>query len=384
MAIISTALAICFIVCHGGPADHFATFAQVLNEQGYAVHIYACGPALKRLEERGIQGVTPFSLEGLSFEEKEQLAAQIAQQISQLCAQGGTVFTDLGHPFDSQLQQALAIHAPQALRYAYYDNPEAYVPGGYSLTAADVMLAADKVAFANSHLACQPLYRVPGEEIPLDCRRRVAIGYYLIERAQQLVERRSKEHPKMRSDLLALAEGTSEVVVYFGANNEEYFDRAFPAFLDLLSASSADLSHLLIVIQQHPGARAENRDGQMVQAWTAQQRENYRAPTLIISPFTQEQAQLGADAIAYFQTSLAPQLALMNLPLFQIGDTAYPDLLVSNGWALSVTSTQELIACFDVQGPWPTVSVESLSYALGVEPDWQERLLQLVSASRSE
>lgn len=37
--------AIIFVCCHGGPADHFATFSESLTKDGYDVQIYASGPA---------------------------------------------------------------------------------------------------------------------------------------------------------------------------------------------------------------------------------------------------------------------------------------------------------------------------------------------------
>jgi hypothetical protein len=47
---ISISIAVCLIACHGAPADHFATYAEVLIKQGYDVKIYATGPALKNFQ----------------------------------------------------------------------------------------------------------------------------------------------------------------------------------------------------------------------------------------------------------------------------------------------------------------------------------------------
>ena len=52
MAVFMSKAAVCFIACHGGPADHFATYAEALTKQGYDVQIHATGPALKKLQER--------------------------------------------------------------------------------------------------------------------------------------------------------------------------------------------------------------------------------------------------------------------------------------------------------------------------------------------
>ncbi len=45
---------ICLFAFHGGPADHFATFAENLTENGYEVQIFASGPALQKFQSRGI------------------------------------------------------------------------------------------------------------------------------------------------------------------------------------------------------------------------------------------------------------------------------------------------------------------------------------------
>lgn len=52
------ALPICFITGHLGPADHFATFAEHLSKKA-TIEIYATGPALKKFQERGRNGLSP-------------------------------------------------------------------------------------------------------------------------------------------------------------------------------------------------------------------------------------------------------------------------------------------------------------------------------------
>lgn len=135
-------LTICFIVCHGGPAEHFAAFVEGLSARGKRVEVYASGPAVKKLQERNIVH-HPFWVDGLSAEEQDVLAKQIAQT----CRAASLVITDVGHPFDLKIHEALAREIIPIKHFAYYDNPEPYVPGGYSKIAAKVMLAADAVYF---------------------------------------------------------------------------------------------------------------------------------------------------------------------------------------------------------------------------------------------
>ena len=68
---------VCFVACHGGPADHFSTFAEELVKIGHQVKIYAAGPALKKFQDRHIERVTPFSLENIS---EEAAAIEVARK----------------------------------------------------------------------------------------------------------------------------------------------------------------------------------------------------------------------------------------------------------------------------------------------------------------
>ena len=265
------------VACHINPVDHFSNYIGNMDKSKF--HIYATGPALKKFEERKIEVASPFSLDQLTDAEQEDLAVQIAKA----CAAASAVLTDSGHPFDIKLQKALAIYAPNVARLCYYDNPEAEVPGGYSKVAAEVMLAADKVLFANANLATKPLYSEPGKEVDLGNKPRIGIGYYPLDSAEKIAERRKLERIPLRKKLLAakgLSDKGQKILVYFGGNNEKYFHEAFPSFLSFLSLAKdqADLSDSIILLQQHPGAKAKNLDGLMVSTWMERNRDSKKAP----------------------------------------------------------------------------------------------------------
>lgn len=105
---------LCLIVCHEGPADHFAAYAKVLTQRGYEVRVYAAGSASKKLHERGIEVAYPFCLDDLTQDEEEHLASEIAKT----CSTASMVITDVGHTFDIRLQTALSNHATRAIRLA--------------------------------------------------------------------------------------------------------------------------------------------------------------------------------------------------------------------------------------------------------------------------
>lgn len=345
---MSILAAVCFVVCHGGPADHFATFAEKVPE----VEIYASGPALDKLKERGISVQHPFSLKDLSHEQEDQLAEQIAKT----CAAASIVMTDVGHAFDIKVQKALSKYAPQVVRMAYYDNPESYVPGGYSEVAKEVMSAAQKVLFANSHLVT---------EIPVKGVESVGLGYYPLGPAEKIAARRQSDRLKLREQFFlkkGLKDRGQKIFVYCGGNNEEYFTKAFPAFVSFLK--EIDMSDSVILLQQHPGAKAKNRDGELFP----------KNPQLFVSDLSTEEAQVVADGVMYYQTSMGPQFVLAGIPVIQVGHEKYRDLLVRKGLCSSVTSAKELqVALNEIQRD-SIPSKELISEGLGLKPNWPEIL----------
>lgn len=358
------AAAISFVVCHGGPADHFAAFAENLAKDGEEIEIYASGPALKKMEDHSIAVKFPFSID------KEEDA--LAEQIAKSCSTAKVVVTDVGHPFDIKIQKALALYAPQVLRIAYYDNPEPYVPGGYSSVAAEVMQAAQKVLFANSKLAQAAIFQFPGQEIDLGGRKKVGVGYYPIHEAEKIAQRRSEEKPSLRQTVFqknGLIDKGQKVLVYFGGNNEEYFSKALPAFLSLLE--QADFSNLVVVLQQHPGAKAKNIDKSLVEGWT----RKHPTPKIIISDFHSNDAQTVADGALYYQTSMGPQFVLAGIPTIQIGHETYDDILVRNKLSPSVTKVDQLVSIIgSLNQTKKEVPREAVFEGLGLKNDWLQTL----------
>lgn len=372
---LSTAT-VCFIACHGGPADHFATFAQELDTN---VKIFAAGPALKKLQERATEGVSPFFLDNLQPDEEDELADQMAR----ICTKASLVLIDVGHAFDIKIQKALTAHAVPHL--AYYDNPEPFVPGGYSRIAAQVMEEADGILFANENLAKETIYSEIGKEVDFGSKKRFGIGYYPVEQAKQIAERREREVGNERSLFFTkngIKDKGQKIFVYFGGNNEVYFSKAFPAFLSILAESSykVDLSNLVIVIQQHPGAIKENQDGKQLAAWLENFGENPEVPKIILSDFSSDKAQVIADAAFYYQTSMGPQFVLAGIPVVQIGHDNYEDILVRNDLASRVTCAKQFVNIIEDLDRKDKPQEDLLS-KLGIREDWAEVLLKVIKES---
>ncbi len=366
--------AVCIIACHAGPADHFATYTEELSKQGFDVQIHASGPALKKFQERRIEVKSSFSLDHLTPEEESRLATRIAKT----CSVASIVITDVGHAFDVKIQRELTIHATKVARFAYYDNPEPFVPGGYSSNAAEVMLAAEGLLFANEKLAKAKIYSQVGKEVDFASRTRIGIGYYPVIQAEKIAERRKSEHESVRSALLL--QNGEKVWVYFGGNNDEYFTKAFPAFLSFLAQASEqiDLSNLVVVVQQHPGAKQKNQDGTLVFAWLEEFGGKVKMPKIILSDFSSDQAQVLADAAFYYQTSMGPQFVLAGIPTVQIGHETYEDILVRNQLAPSVTSAAQLAQVSKTLEKTSDKPKDLILSSLGIREEWSQILVNAI------
>jgi len=369
---MSLSAVVCFVACHGGPADHFATFAEALVEKGYTVQIHATGSALNKLKDREI---TPFSLD-----EKDAAIA-----VAKRCAEAAVVITDVGHAFDIPLQKALADYAPNAVRFAYYDNPEPYVPGGYSAVAAKVMTAAQRVLFANANLVKTPIYEAPGQEVLLATEKRIGLGYYPISQAEKIAKRRASDHKQIRTQLFSkysLQDQGEKVLVYAGGNNDEYFSKAFPAFLQFLgeAAKKTDLSNFVVVLQQHPGAKEKNLDTTLALQWLDQQGQKTGVPRFFISELNSDDAQVVADGMLYYQTSMGPQFVLAGIPTIQVGHNIYEDILVKNALcSVAIDANEFLHAVTHLQRDVEVESgYEAIKQGLGISSDWADRLEQAI------
>jgi len=374
--------AVYLIACHGGPADHFAAFTEYLTQEGIKVEIFASGVALKKFKDRGIEVQHPFSAEQTSLEEEEDI---LAEQIAKMCSSAQVVITDVGHRFAVQLQKALSFYAPHIPRLAYYDNPEPYVPGGYSEFATEAMLATQGILFANTHLVTAPLFQEPGKEIDFGSRKKIGIGYYPFQQAEKIIQQRKTEHVRMREQFFLennLEDMGQKLLVYFGGNNTEYFDKAFPAFLSLLEESikQSDLSNFVFVIQQHPGAKHQNLDGNSLTAWIKQQPETQNSPKTILSHFSSEIAQVIADAALYFQTSMGPQFVLAGIPTAQIGHATFYDVLVSHQLCPSVTHVDHFVQVINnLTDQKQEIPREIIFDKLGIKENWQNLFAEAIA-----
>jgi hypothetical protein len=367
-----SAKVICFVACHGGPADHFSVFSEKLIQEGCTVQVYAADSMVKKFQDRNIPA-TSFHLEGITSVEEEVLAKKIAES----CKKAFVLLTDVGHSFDERLQKALQEKAPEVLRLSYYDNSEPEVPGGYSEIAAKVMKASQGVLFANAHLATSPLYQGKGKQIELPLEKRVGVGYYPIAQAEKIAKRRQKEKASLKSQFFkkqGIVEKDQKVFVYFGGNNEEYFKSAFPSFLNFLSQSmkKEDLSNQVMVLQQHPGAKILGRDRKLLELWLNTHEKDGKAPRIVLSQDSTEDMQVLADAALYYQTSMGPIFALAGIPIIQVAHETYLDVLVRGKLCPSVTNASEFFKAISEISPQKLSKEKEqvILQSLGLQENW--------------
>lgn len=363
------------IACHGGPADHFAIYANDLKKE-YDVQVYTTDNFTQKFEEQGIKIHYVFSLKDLSSEEEDKLAEKIAKA----CSKASVIMTDVGHLFDIKVQKALATHVSKIRRLAYYDNPEPFVPGGYSSVAAEVMKYAHGILFANATLTNATIYSEVEKKVDFGNKERVGIGYYPVQQAEKIGKRRQLEHDSMRTEFLekhGIKDNGQKIWVYFGGNNEVYFSEAFPAFLSFLPflSEQVDLTDVVIIIQQHPGAKEKNLDGKQVSTWLDTYGNEKGMPTIVISDFLSDKAQIIGDVALYYQTSMGPLFVLAGIPTIQIGHEVYEDILVRNELAPTVTNAIQFAKVINnEEGMKKNLSKELILKGLGIKEDWLETL----------
>jgi hypothetical protein len=354
----------CIVASHGGPAAQMAASARDPD-------VYALGEALKKFQ--AVESITKVT--DISKIDESERATTIAKLNSKMKA----VLVDGGHEFSYKVLLAFKEHAPHVTRILYYDNPDAYVPGGWSKWMAKSISVAQKVLFANASLTAATIYETKApfdaedKTISLDHVTKEATGYYAIDVAEKVALRRIAEYKR--------TDGVIQIG-YAGGNNEECFTKAFPAMLQIFSKAmkNKDLSNVKIFIHQHPGAVKENRDGKMVEQWKEINKENAPEITFITTAAEKEDGQVSADVMLYFQTSMAPQFVLAGIPTAQIGHVVFEDCIVSSGCVEIVTNQNQFLNLLQKieRSEFKAPSKDRIKEAVGYREDYKNRFQKAI------
>jgi hypothetical protein len=377
---------LCFIVCDSGPATHFLEFAKILIPQGkLRIYIYASGSALSKLKDLPLpDGIRlfPFISDELTIDKEQNLAVEL---LNNCIIQGAqTIIVDIANKFNIKLQSAfneLDIALQNIRFWCYYDNPEEYVPGGYSIKSGEMIKLSQNILFANMNLVKNDsnIFSLPDVTINLHGKNIQGIGYYPIETAERLQKRRGIEREILRSKYDW--NNIKYLFVYFGGNNKAYYEQAFPIFLSSLSQIDKQLlEDIVFLIHQHPAAKHQNQDGLLFQTWLSKN-THIRAA---LSQLTSDEAQVIADGVLYYQTSMAPQFALIGLPIMQVGHEVYEDILVKHSLCETATNSHQFTNGLKILKNKSHLSNEKkqLIYdAIGYKSDWSQNLYNAISKS---
>jgi hypothetical protein len=346
-----SSIVVVFISCTGAPADHFSEMGKKLPN---SVFCSALGSATNKFIENGTALEVIFDLKNKQ---------NALDRIIEVAKQAHVVITDVGNEFSGEILDQIQSEAPSVVRITWYDNPESLVPG-YSTTASKVMKKAQYVWFSNANLATEPVYQEnPQKEIDWNGIERVGIGYSPMTLVEKLVKLRNKR-----------------TIAYLGGNNEEYFTKVFPAFLQFLQEGIAkkDLSHLTFLLQQHPGAKTENRDGKQLDEWNARFGSKKGAPQVQISSFAQSiDAIAPAQAVMYWQTSMITQISASGVDhIIQVGHRVFDDTLTRNHLCQTATTTDEFLQTITFLDPEevPLEKKELIEKLVGIRKDWEDRM----------
>lgn len=328
-----------FFCCHGAAAPHFATFSDVLKNEGIETHIVATGEAAKYLS-------------------KAKVAYEERLDIPQDC---NLLITDGGSSASEAIQKKTQAKSPHVKRAVYYENPESFVPGGYSEAMSKVIPIASYVLFANANLATDPTF-------PIDLAQKnvVGLGYSNLPQEVDLLRDKKKQNPRqLFFQEHGICDHGQKIVVYVGGANEVYYESAFPHFLKLIE--NTNRSDYLFVFQQHGrAAREGNRDRAFIQA---------KHP-IVCSKWNFDDALSVADAVLYFQTSAAMKFVLAGIPTYQVAKEPYNDFLIRGGISLCALDQAELFSL--LERPWKSVDASVVYKGLGFDPNWKKTFVNFV------
>lgn len=374
----TTPTKIFFVTCNPGPAIHFAALGKSLDTK-YKVLFIATGAGLEKLRENEVTALD-FNIQQLDLTKKE-VQANLAQQVARICSAAHIVIVDIGHPFSIHLQKELAkcqeINIKGPIFASYYDNTEKWVSVEYAEMASELAKVSQAIFFANDNLA----YNYPHQDemtlINLKEAVCIGVGYYPVEQAEKLYNDRLAKQADIRYNFfesLKMHDRGQKILVYLGENNSDYFDQSLPKFVEFLeeSVKDNDLSHLIILFQIHPNAKARQKEKKLL----ANKEANLNDPLCMLSKLSLHEALILADAVAGRQTSLVPQIALAKIPYMQVGHVIYPDILTRNGLCPTATTMFDFLNALNqvfISSSDHSEIKENLLKELGIRNNWAQK-----------
>ncbi len=368
-----TGLSVCFFSCHPAPANQFIDLSTIAKEAG-ATCVYIAGG------ESSYKILSPHSKDTHFFSIDSELDLT-ASKIADLISTCDILITDLPNPFTQLVVSNLKGRASAVKLVGYYDNPETFVPGGYSKQVGKVVQYLDAIFFRNGLHEAMPIFSELGCAMDLDAVKKVGIYYSSIpkevermkvQRQDRFLQRkRFFEHQK-------LSDRGQQLVLISGGANSVFYHETIPHFLHLLEESikSGLLPDSTIVYQQHGRAKTEdgNPDGKQILAWKASFLDPFSGPKpeFVFSHLPFNDAVVLSDFILYHQTSDNAKFYLLGIPTLQVSKEPYPDLLIRNG-LIECASTPEILTHVWNQAkkdPSPKIHKDVVYKEMGYSPDF--------------
>lgn len=338
-----------FITLHSLPAEHFVCFENVYKDVLPTYMIF--GDVAKRaLKDRPPY----FDLDSLDKTDMEAFADEVAR----ICDCAQIIFVSIGHASSGYIIKALRETYGDTKRLiVYYDNPEAFVPGGYSEVAeAAIAFGQPKeILFANKNLARADVEIFKGVEGV----KKTGLGFYAMEQVEALKAMRvGKEKSEGR------------VFLYLGGSetNTEYMEKALPAFIEMLRGMSFEEEPTTLYFRGHP--RSSGVDFAAVEAIAKPGLTVLKAPKDLLESLAI------ADYALYYQTSLSPLLVLGGIQAIQVGHEVYRETLVDKR-IIPVAKTFSELEEILKRAP-DAYSERAIYDVIGYDPAWKENLLALL------
>jgi len=338
-----------FITLHSLPAEHFVCFERVFR--GVVPTYMMFGDMAKKA-----LNITPLYLD-LDLLDKSDMDA-FAEQIAKTCECANIIFISIGHASSGYIVKAIHNSYKDTKRIIlYYDNPEAFVPGGYSEVAyAAIEFGKPKeIKIANKNLASLDIGIFKG----LERVKKIGLGFYPMKQVEDLKKARSRK--EMRRERVFLYLGGSET-------NTEYMEKAFPAFLQMLKQMSFEKEPTTLYFRAHP--RSSGIDFRAVEALSKPGLTVLKAPQDLLESLSL------ADYALYYQTSLSPLIVLGGIQAIQVGHEVYHEILVDKGIIPFATTVEELDVV--LKRSFSCYSEDAVYDAVGFDPKWEENLLDLL------
>ncbi len=340
-----------FVSMHSLPAEHFMVFESVLKKNSISTQMIMGGVAKRALGSRK----PDFDMDILTGMEIKEFSNEVAK----ICECVNIIFVGMGHQFAGHFLEAITrLYGDTKRVILYYENPEIFVPGGYSeLAQAAVSIGKPReIAFANKNLAKEEISVCEG----LEGVKKLGLGYYPMHDIEILKKLRTERVVDEKRSWIYLA----------GAEiNIDYINKALPSFIKMLSEISFEENPTTLVFRKHP--RSSGSDWKRVEAL-----ERPGLTILLDEDPILLNTLSAANYAFYYQTSLSPLLVLGGVNPIQVGHEVYHETLVDKGVIPVALNAVELQAILD--SPKKEVAEEIVYDAIGYDPLWENRLLAIV------